>query len=769
MNFDYNKQPGLTLLKQDKLKKHEQPTISIITPFYSGHEFLEQTANCILNQTYPFFEWIIVNDGKEDKKSLELLKKVEKLDQRIKVYNKKNEGLAATRDYGAKKASECTRYLFFLDDDDLIEKTYLECAYWTLETNPNASFAYADCIGFGTSEYLWSKWFSLKEEKKQNMLVATAMIRKKDFFEVGGYNLKEKAINEDWIFWLKLFSYGKIPIRMNYYAFWYRRKDNGELKLSKKKENVKKTQKILEEYISKISKPIEAIQYPKANYDWNEVFKADINNLILPKYENNQKTKILMMIPWIMMGGADKFNIDLINGIDKEKYEVIVVTTEPGLNTWRQKLEESASVVYDLTTFIDRKYWHLFIKNIIESKNIDIIFNTNSVYGYSILPYLKLEFPKIPIMDYIHMEEWYNRNGGYSRDSSAVASVIDKTLTCNKNSANILVNYFKRDKKYIDTVYIGVDEEKFDIKKYDINKLKEEYNIPKDKFIINFLCRLDYQKRPFLMLEIIKELSKKKDNFICVVAGDGPLKGQMQTYTKNNNLSNKIMYIGAVKEPEKIYAISNLSLNCSIKEGLALTTYESLSMGVPVVSADVGGQKELIDEKVGAIVPCIQKEENIKDFNYSKEEVNNYIDSIIKIMDDEEKYKEETRKRIENGFTIKQMIKTMENEFELIKKVKPKTIDKNHKDICLEIINQTLLSYSKMYSYLCEENNFLTFGTRNYRNGWTTSKIKLTLIKLIEKLRIQNELKICKDILKDIGRLFKSIGKKIIKIFKKDN
>ena len=56
------------------------------------------------------------------------------------------------------------------------------------------------------------------------------------------------------------------------------------------------------------------------------------------------------------------------------------------------------------------------------------------------------------------MEEWYNRNGGYSRDSSAVASVIDKTLLCNKNSENILVDFFKRERKDLETVYIGVDE-----------------------------------------------------------------------------------------------------------------------------------------------------------------------------------------------------------------------------------------------------------------------------------------------------------------------
>ena len=42
-------------------------------------------------------------------------------------------------------------------------------------------------------------------------------------------------------------------------------------------------------------------------------------------------------------------------------------------------------------------------------------------------------------------------------------------------------------------------------------------------------------------------------------------------------------------------------------------------MGVPVISSDVGGQRELIDETVGAVVPCLQKESEIEDFNYSKE------------------------------------------------------------------------------------------------------------------------------------------------------
>lgn len=767
MDFDYTLEPGKTLENKESLKQNHEPVISIITPFYSGHEYLEQTARSILNQTYPYFEWVIVNDGRTDKESLELLEKIQSLDHRIKVYSKKNEGLAATRDYGAKKSNKSAKYLFFLDDDDLIEKTYLECAYWTLETNKEASFAYADCIGFGAAKYLWAKWFNIKEEKKQNMLVATAMIRKKDFFEVGGYNLKQKAINEDWIFWMKLFSYGKFPVRMNYYAFWYRRKESGELKLSQKKENLKITKKIINDTLKKVKGKIEAIQYPRSEYDWNQVFEVSKDNMILPEYKDNKKTTILMIIPWITMGGADKFNLDLISGIDNKKYEVIVITTEPGVNKWRQKMEQVAKEVYDLTTFIDRKYWHLFIKYIIESRNVNIILNSNSMAGYEMLPYLKCEFPDIPIMDYIHMEEWYNRNGGYSRDSSAVASAIDRTLTCNRKSGEILVNYFKRNPKDIDTVYIGVDEKKFNLENYNIEELKNKYGIPKDKFIINFICRIDYQKRPFLFVEIMKELYSKNKDFICLVAGNGPLLDKVKALCTTYNLNNNVKFLGTIKETQEIYAISDLSLNCSIKEGLALTSYESLSMGIPVITSNVGGQSELIDSSVGSVVPCLQNEEDIKKFNYSKNEINSYVDSILEIMKNVDKYKGNARNKILNGFTINQMILNMEREFDKILKSPIKKINAENKDICLELINQYNLATTKLYSYMCEDFNVTIFYSKNYKNGCTTSKIKLSLISFVKKIGLENEAKIVKDIVKNIARLIKSIIKKIVKLFKK--
>ena len=91
------------------------------------------------------------------------------------------------------------------------------------------------------------------------------------------------------------------------------------------------------------------------------------------------------------------------------------------------------------------------------------------------LPYIKGKYANIPIIDYVHMEEWYNRNGGYSRYSAMYESVIDKTLVCNENSKKILTKYFGKKEDEVQTVYIGVDENKFDPGKYNKDELKKKY------------------------------------------------------------------------------------------------------------------------------------------------------------------------------------------------------------------------------------------------------------------------------------------------------
>ena len=731
MKVNYNLFPGRER-KENHNFEEKEPIVSIITPYYNTNKYIDTTVNSVLNQTFPYFEWIIVDDGSTKQEDIDKLETIKEFDKRIKVYHKKNEGPAAARDFVAEKISESSKYILFLDSDDLINETYIECAYWTLETNKEAAWTYTDTINFGGQNFTWTKWYNPNKEIEENLLVMTAMIRKEAFFEVNGFEIREKNVYEDWCLWLKMIKLGMYPVRMNFYGFWYRKKAKEESELQQSNEDNKEkamayVKKITEGMSTDYKKGINyeikrGIQYPKEDYNW-EYIKDENEAIVVPKKIKKEKTSILLIIPWMTMGGADKFNLDIIKRSNKEKYEFTIISTEPNPNDWRQEFEEQATV-YDLTTFLDRKHWISFINYIIEKNQIDIIFNTNSTFGYSALPYLKVKHPQIPIMDYVHMEEWYNRNGGFSRDSSRIASVIDKTYVCNNNSEKILVDYFKRDPKEVGTIYIGVDEQIYNSALFNKEEILKELKIDTNgKYVISYICRMAEQKRPFLLLRIIKELKKQRQDCLFVVAGDGPLLEKMQKEAKRFNIQDSVIFLGNVKETEKIYAISDMTINCSIKEGLALTAYESLAMGVPVVSCDVGGQKELINEEVGVIVPCLQEEEDIFDCNYKDEEIIPYVEGINKILKHLETYKKKARPRVLNGFTIDNMVENMDKVLsEIVSHPNPQKIEdaknmKNNIDLTKEFITRYFIGAQVEYEWLARN-----FNMENVDIDWKLEK-----------------------------------------------
>ena len=86
LKIDYKQYPGKKLNKINfEIDKNQKPIISIITPYYNSQKYIEETANSILNQTFPYWEWVIVDDGSPDKEAQEKLKEIEKMDSRIRV------------------------------------------------------------------------------------------------------------------------------------------------------------------------------------------------------------------------------------------------------------------------------------------------------------------------------------------------------------------------------------------------------------------------------------------------------------------------------------------------------------------------------------------------------------------------------------------------------------------------------------------------------------------------------------------------------------
>lgn len=101
-DFNFKQIPGQKL-DENRPKAQGKPLISIITAYYNSAKYIEQTANSILNQTFPYWEWIIMNDGSNEEGTKEILEKLEKMDERIHVYKQKNAGRLEARDNAIKR------------------------------------------------------------------------------------------------------------------------------------------------------------------------------------------------------------------------------------------------------------------------------------------------------------------------------------------------------------------------------------------------------------------------------------------------------------------------------------------------------------------------------------------------------------------------------------------------------------------------------------------------------------------------------------------
>lgn len=101
----------------------DNPLVSIIVPVYNAERYLSKCIQSIASQTLLDFEVILVNDGSTDN-SLEICKKYARIDKRIIIINKHNEGAAFARRDGVLNAKG--DYVFFIDADDYLESSALE-------------------------------------------------------------------------------------------------------------------------------------------------------------------------------------------------------------------------------------------------------------------------------------------------------------------------------------------------------------------------------------------------------------------------------------------------------------------------------------------------------------------------------------------------------------------------------------------------------------------------------------------------------------------
>ncbi|GAK02447.1 glycosyltransferase, group 1 family protein [Geomicrobium sp. JCM 19037] len=162
-------------------------------------------------------------------------------------------------------------------------------------------------------------------------------------------------------------------------------------------------------------------------------------------------------------------------------------------------------------------------------------------------------------------------------------------------------------KNSIDTVYNFVDEREL----VDVNRqlIREQFNIQDDEKVIvhmsNFrgVKRVDDVIRAFALIQ-----SQVKSKLYLI--GDGPDRHVMETLVKSLGLDDCVFFLGNQMQVFQLLAIGDVKLLLSEKESFGLAALEAMSVGVPVIGANIGGISEVVvHEETGIIVPVYEYEQ----------------------------------------------------------------------------------------------------------------------------------------------------------------
>ena len=189
--------------------------ISVIIPVYNVEDYIRQSIDSVLNQTYKNLEIILVDDGSKDN-SGKICDEYKNVDERIKVIHKINSGVSSARNVGIDIATG--KYIMFLDSDDFLEKNACELLYKAIE-KVNTEYVMGNYIYTTFEGEKWDRpMFDIQEnfevtitDYKKSFFVMNSVvwnkIFKRDFIETNKLRFAEGALAEDAIFTSFLYTH----------------------------------------------------------------------------------------------------------------------------------------------------------------------------------------------------------------------------------------------------------------------------------------------------------------------------------------------------------------------------------------------------------------------------------------------------------------------------------------------------------------------------------------------------------------------------------
>jgi glycosyltransferase involved in cell wall biosynthesis len=511
---------------------------------------------------------------------------------------------------------------------------------------------------------------------------------------------------EDWEFWIHSASKKIWGHTIPEFLMYHRKvhgpgwnKSASQQSLSSLREKIEK------HYASAIKKngfPVSSFE----NYQF-----GNIGNLLpVPGEKAQTAYTILCIFPWLKIGGADKFNLDLLKGLKRKGWKIVILTTLGTDHPWQEYFEEVTKEIFHLCNLAPDHKHYLFIDYFIKSRRPGTLFISNSMYGYQMLPYIKRRYPFLFVVDYSHCEEpgWYG--GGYPFLSAVYSDFLDKSFVTSKH----LQQWMEKKGAALaktEVCYIGVETGSIIKNTGNRKKIRHQLNLTEAIPLILFVGRLTQQKQPAVLAKSLQLLNEKFNTFQAIIIGDGPDEELLKKIVKKYGLEKRVMFLGGQSNEIVLTYMdaADIFFLPSAYEGIALSIYESMAKALPVVAAHVGGQAELVQPDCGYLIKRSTPDQEALEYSAC-------LEYLCRNPDKSKLMGTVGRKRVENFFSLQSAINQFEAGIE--------------KSSFLE--KESTVSFGESRDYLVTINHLRYLELQ--------AQIPTTGMRLLEKLKVLNPL-----------------------------
>lgn len=211
------------------MEKKDLPLVSVVVPCYNHQNYVKDTIESIINQTYKNIELIVIDDGSKDN-SVEIIQELANK-YNFTFIHRANKGLSATLNEGIKLSKG--KYSCVCASDDIYILDKIEKQVQFMESNSNYAMCYGKIIEFDETGYKKEKeiknaksgWI-FEELLMFNLIIpaVTTMIRKNVYETVGIYD--ESLFIEDYDMWLRIADKYQIGFLEQYLACYRKHATN---------------------------------------------------------------------------------------------------------------------------------------------------------------------------------------------------------------------------------------------------------------------------------------------------------------------------------------------------------------------------------------------------------------------------------------------------------------------------------------------------------------------------------------------------------------